>query len=82
MPCTGQKFCLYIRTYPNKIFRRVFGLFWPIFNSFCGGYINSSILPPQKELKIGAKELKNRQKLFIRVGSSVTSSKIYKETLY
>src|ERR1051326_4326790 len=32
-------------------FRRVFGLFWPLFGSFCGGCINLRILPPQKEIE-------------------------------
>src|SRR5271154_2067363 len=53
-----------LRTYPNKIFRRFSGLFWPIFDSFIGGHIRSLILPPKKESKIGSKEPENRLKLF------------------
>ena len=57
------------RTYPNKIFRRFFGLFWPIFDSNLGVNIGISILTPKFESKIGSKEPENRQKLFIRIGS-------------
>src|SRR5580700_7290454 len=32
-------------------FRRVFGLFWPLFDSFCGGSIRKLIQPPQKEVE-------------------------------
>jgi hypothetical protein len=60
-----------IRTYLNKIFRRVFGLFWPLFDSRLGGQYRSSIYAPQAlKSKIGSKEPKNRLKLFIEIGSS------------
>src|SRR5579864_6308404 len=39
--------------------RRFFGLFWPIFDSFCGGSIRSLIQPPQNESKT---RLKRTQK--------------------
>src|SRR5580700_4340939 len=32
-------------------FRRVFGLFWPLFDSFCGDSIRKLIQPPQKEVE-------------------------------
>ncbi len=47
--------------------RRFWGLFWPIFDSFCGDCIRMLILSPQKESKIGSKEPKNRQKLNVRL---------------
>ncbi|MDE3046450.1 MAG: hypothetical protein KGJ02_07390, partial [Verrucomicrobiota bacterium] len=50
-------------------FRRFFGLFWPIFDSKMGGHIDTGILPPIFESKIGSKEPENRLKLFIRIGS-------------
>jgi hypothetical protein len=43
--------------------RRFLGLFWPIFDSACGGNILLLILPPQAESKIGSKEPENRQNL-------------------
>ncbi len=43
--------------------RRFLGLFWPLFDSFCGGSIRKWIQPPQKESKSGSKEPENRQKL-------------------
>jgi hypothetical protein len=41
--------------------RRFLGLFWPIFVSFVGGYINIRILPPTKETKIGQNNPKKRR---------------------
>ena len=58
-----------VRTYPNKIFRRFSGLFWPIFDPILGGNIDKSILPPKNGSKIGSKEPENRLKLFIGIGS-------------
>jgi hypothetical protein len=55
---------------PVKRLRRFWGLFWPLFDSFRGGSISRSILPPRKELKSGSKEPQNRQKLFTGTGSS------------
>jgi hypothetical protein len=49
--------------------RRFWGLFWPIFDSFSGGYIRMLILPPEKESKIGSKEPENRQNLIFASGS-------------
>jgi hypothetical protein len=43
--------------------RRFSGLFWPIFDFFAGVIYEVSILPPQKESKIGSKEPENRQNL-------------------
>jgi len=60
-----------VGTYPAKIFRRFLGLFWPIFDFFCGDSIRSLIQSPQKKSKIGSKEPKNRLKLFIGIGSGI-----------
>src|SRR3989338_873445 len=71
-----------LRTYPNKIFRRVFGLFWLLFDFKFGGQYTLSILPPKFKSKIGSKEPKNRLKLFIRIGSialSILFSPLYAE---
>jgi len=57
-----------------KRFRRFSGLFWPILSSFVRGHIREWILPLTKELKIGSKEPENRQKLFIRIGSSLDNA--------
>ncbi len=48
--------------------RRFSGLFWPIFDSFCGGSIRNLIQSPQKESKIGSKEPENRQNLSFERG--------------
>jgi len=56
-------------TYPNKIFRRFSGLFWPIFDLFLEVNILLSILTSKNKSKSGSKEPKNRLKLFIRIGS-------------
>jgi UDP-glucose 4-epimerase len=57
------------RTYPNKIFCRVFGLFWKVFGFKFGDHILLSIWLPNLKPKIGPKEPKNRLKNFIRIGS-------------
>ena len=41
---------------PKPNFCITFGMFWPIFDSFCGGSIRSVIQPTQKESKISSKE--------------------------
>jgi len=58
-----------VGTYPNKIFRRFSGLFWPIFDLFLEVNILLSILTSKNKSKSGSKEPKNRLKLFIRIGS-------------
>lgn len=40
---------------PVKLFVDFRDYFEPIFNSFLGGHIDKSILPPKNELKIGSK---------------------------
>ena len=55
-------------------FRRVFGLFWPLFDSFCGGSIRKLIQPPQKEVENRLKrtekstETKSVNSLLDRIG--------------
>jgi len=73
-----------IRTYTNKIFRRVFGLFWPLFDFKFGGlYTGVDIAPQRFESKIGSKEPKNRLKLFTGISSSSMSivSKIFHQDI-
>jgi hypothetical protein len=41
----------YKRSLSKLRVRRFSGLFWPIFDSFCGGSIRSLIQPPQNESK-------------------------------
>jgi 23S rRNA (uracil1939-C5)-methyltransferase len=58
------------RTYPTHIFRRVFGLFWPLFDFKAWGAIyRRRYCPPSLESKIGSKEPKNRLKLISGIGS-------------
>src|SRR5579872_5851942 len=57
------------RTYPSKIFRRFFGLFWPLFDFKLWGLYTCRYCPQRFESKIGSKEPKNRLKLFTRIGS-------------
>jgi hypothetical protein len=45
------------------MFCRFLGLFWPIFASLVGGYINIRILPPTREAKIGQNNPKKRQNI-------------------
>ena len=45
------------RQYSVKILLSIFGFFCADFRFFCGGSIRMLILPPQKESKIGAKDI-------------------------
>jgi len=54
--------------------RRVFGLFWPIFDFLSGGNINLRILPPERKSKVGSKEPKNRQNLTLQTPSKLNLS--------
>ena len=50
-------------------FRRVFGLFWPIWGAKRGGNITLRILPPRFASQIGSKEPKNRPKFILKTRS-------------
>src|SRR5579862_2235966 len=51
--------------------RRFFGLFWPIFDSFCGGSIRSLIQPPQNESKTRLKRTQKSTEAKLRKRSNI-----------
>jgi len=63
------------RTYPTKIFRRVFWIILADFRFKKGGQYRKGILPSLFESKIGSKEPKNRLKLFSGIGSTYPNKK-------
>ena len=70
----------HLRTYPAKIFRRIFWIILAAFRFKSGGLYTLAILPSTFELKIGSKEPKNRLKLFSGIGSQI-SSQLFHPTL-
>ena len=47
----SQRICLALETVCEFGFRRVFGLFWPIFDSFSGGNIRNVDITPRKRIE-------------------------------
>jgi hypothetical protein len=52
------------RTYPNKIFRRISGLFWPIFVFILGGSYTGADITPQNKNKNRLKRTRNSTETF------------------
>src|SRR5579862_4284891 len=54
--------------------RRFSGLFWPSFDSFCGGSIRSLIQPPQNESKTRLKRTQKSTETKLRKRSNVVKA--------